>query len=348
MIDFFVRLEDERCVHDADVKTLNKKMQEYHTQTTLHCDQVYRRASTNGLNFTGPESLVLNSASVADVVIDDNGRHIIAYNDTSTETLVETARSNPRIFWERGLVGFGGLGLAIDPMNGSAIEYLSPNLHLTEPLELVDPDIGLTSDGLYRLNFFAVAPSKMNPTQHGPMAAAKPHHFYRTVSSSLSDFPTPDIIVSSSEGSNGGADPAILTRRDGSEILFVGPLDHTTMAWISTNGTDWPTTQPPTFDTKQRFATPDAVPDPNGGYRLYGMTNGRPGEFAVSLSRDGETFTQNQVVMREQGTFNISVGVDPQGTWWAYYNKTDMDCVKKWGANKILPHNGPMGNLPPL
>ena len=233
-------------------------------------------------------------------------------------------------------------------MNGQEIQYLSPNLNLSQPLELVDPDIGLTVDGQFRLNFFAVAPSKMNRTQHGPMAAAKPHHFYRTVSSSLSEFPTPKVIVSSSEGSNGGADPAILTRRDGSEILFIGPLDHTTMAWVSSNGTDWPTSQAPTFDTKQRFATPDAVPDPHGGYRLYGMTNGRPGEFAVSMSTDGETYTQSQIVMREQGTFNISVGVDPKGIWWAYYNKTDMDCVKKWGANKILPHNSSVGHLPPL
>ena len=348
MIDLFIRLEEDGCVHESDVKTLAERMEQYHTQTTLHCDQVYRRSSKDGLKFTGPEELVLEAASVADVVIDGDGRHILAYNDTSTGTLVETARTNPSRFWERGLIGFGGLGLAVDSMKGETIQYLTPNLNLSQPLELVDPDIGLTVDGKFRLNFFAVAPSKMNRTQHGPMAAAKPHHFYRTVSESLSEFPTPDVIVSSSEGSNGGADPAILTRKDGSEILFVGPLDHTTMAWVSKNGTDWPITQPPTFDTKQRFATPDAVPDPKGGYRLYGMTNGRPGEFAVSISKDGETFTTSQVVMREQGTFNISVGVDPSGTWWAYYNRTDMDCVRRWGANKILPHNSTIGNLPPL
>ena len=188
MIDFFIRLEEDRCLHDADVETLNTQMQEYHTQTTLHCDQVYRRSSRNGLNFTGSETLVLTAASVADVVIDNDGRHLIAYNDTSTGTLVKTARSNPTVFWERGLIGFGGLGLAIDAMNGTDIAYLQPNLNLTQPLELVDPDIGLTSDGNFRLNFFAVAPSKMNRTQHGPMAAAKPHHFYRTESSSLSEF----------------------------------------------------------------------------------------------------------------------------------------------------------------
>ena len=135
-----------------------------------------------------------------------------------------------------------------------------------------------------------------------------------------------------------GADPAILTRQDGSEILFVLSI---TRPWGGCQ--KWYrlvlTTEPPTFDSKQRFATPDAVPDPKRGYRLYGMTNGRPGEFGVALSADGENFNQSQVVMRESGTFNISVGVDPKGVWWAYYNRTDMDCVRKWGANKILPPN---------
>ena len=46
------------------------------------------------------------------------------------------------------------------------------------------------------------------------------------------------------------------------------------------------------------------------------MTNGKPGEFAVSISADGENFNQSRVVMREPGTFNISVGVDPKGLWW--------------------------------
>lgn len=355
MIDIFVRLEEERCVHPSDISTLQKRMREYHTQTTLHCDQVYRRSSVDGLNFNGSEEMVLNAASVADVVIDAQGRHIIAYNDTSTDTLVDTVSQQPEVLWERGLIGFGGLGLAVDSRNGQPVEYLNPNLHLTVPLELVDPDIGITADGQYRINFFAVQPTKMNRRQHGPMAAAKPHHFYRSVSNDLNNFPTPDIIVSSSEGSNGGADPAILTRSDGSEILFVGPLDHTTMGWISPDGITWPTASPPTFDTKQRFATPDAVPDPNGGYRLYGMTNGRPGTFEVSLSRDGETFSKSQIVLQEQGAFNISVGVDPQGVWWAYYNKTDLKCVQRWGANKILPHNmqpdksgRPFNTTPPL
>ncbi len=348
LIDIFVRLEEDKCLHEQDSQLLQTRMSTYHTQTTLHCDQVYRRSSVDGLKFDGPEELVLQSASVADLVIDGVGRHIIAYNDTHPTRLSTTAQEKPSAFWERGLIGFGGLGLAIDPMNDTPLQFIEPNLHLETPLELVDPDIGITNDGLYRLNFFAVQPTMMNRTQHGPMASAKPHHFYRTVSSSLTEFPTPDIIVSSSEGSNGGADPAMLSLKDGSEILFVGPLDHTTMAWVSSNGNDWPRFEPPTFNTRQRFATPDAVADPKGGYRLYGMTNGRPGEFQVSLSKDGKQYGKSKVVLRQPNAFNISVGVDPVGVWWVYYNKTDMACVEKWGATKILPPTQGAQGIPPL
>ena len=46
MIDIFIRLESEKCLHPKDTEILEKNMQQYHTQTTLHCDQVYRRSST--------------------------------------------------------------------------------------------------------------------------------------------------------------------------------------------------------------------------------------------------------------------------------------------------------------
>ena len=117
MIDIFIRLENDQCLHSGDIDTLDKNMQRYHTQTTLHCDQVYRRSSPNGLTFTGTEELVLESASVADVVIDNQGRHIIAYNDTSlvlwSKQPAPTLLSlGTRSYW------FRGLGLAVDSMNG--------------------------------------------------------------------------------------------------------------------------------------------------------------------------------------------------------------------------------------
>ncbi len=337
LVDLFRRLENDKCFHPRDVDTLDFRINEYHRKTTVHCDQVYRRSSIDGLTFDGPEELVLKHASVADVYIDDLGRHVLVYNDADPDRLLSTARTHPQHFWERGLIGFGGLGLSIDPMNSSEVQHLQPNLHLDHPLELVDPDIGKTTDGQWRISFFAVQPTQMDTVQFGPMAAAKPHNFFRTVGPTLEDFPTPKVVVASSEGSTGGADPAILSRKDGSEILYVGPLDHTTVGWVSSNGTDWPTTAPPDFNSNMRFATPDAISDPNGGYRLYGMTNGKPGEFQVSHSEDGIQFNKPQIVLRQKGAFNISVGIDPVGVWWAYYNMTDPVCMKSYGSKKVNP-----------
>lgn len=342
LVQLFQRLEKEQCLHSMDVETLRSQMNTYHTQTTVHCDQVFRKSSMDGLDFDGDEEFVLDHASVADVWIEKNGQHVIVYNDVTPDKLVTTALENPNKFWQMGLVGFGGLGIAIDPMNGSAIQTIQSNLHLTEPLELVDPDIGRTASGEWRISFFAVTPAHMNETMFGPMSSAKPHNFYRTTSRDLQNFPTPEIIVASKEGSNGGSDPAMLTRADGSEILYIGPLDRTTMGWISVDGKQWNKDAPPDFDSYRAFATPDAVWNSNSEdsldtYRLYGMTNGRPGEFQVAQSKDGIHFANPKIVLRAPGAFNISVAQDIVGTWWIYYNKTDPSCVAKWGASKILP-----------
>lgn len=331
----FRHLEENQCLHDDDIALLEKNLDEYHKKTTVHCDQVFRRPSMDGKKFDGREELVLKNASVADVWIEKDGRHVIVYNDVTPKLLVEKAQVDPRNFWHMGLVGFGGLGLAVDHMSGRPIEKLATNLHLKAPLELVDPDIARTKEGFWRISFFAVAPSQMNDQQFGPMSAAKPHLFYRTESPTLRDFPTPEVILASSQGSNGGSDPAILERDDGSEILYIGPLDHTTMAWISEDGETWKTEAPPDFNTRLRFATPDAVQAPDGTYRLYGMTNGKPGQFEMAESKDGIKFSKPEIVFAENEAFNISVGVDPVGTWWAYYNKTDQKCIDAWGSQKI-------------
>ena len=105
LVDLFRRLEKEQCFHPRDVDILAKRMEEYHTQTTVHCDQVFRRSSIDGMTFDGPEEKVLDHASVADVYIDDLGRHILVYNDANPDRLLDTARTHPQDFWKRGLVG---------------------------------------------------------------------------------------------------------------------------------------------------------------------------------------------------------------------------------------------------
>ena len=108
LIDLFTRLDQHHCIHKSDILTLTERMNEHHKQTTLHCDQVWRRSSIDGKIFDGPESLVLTSASVADVFIEKTGAHVIAYNDLRPNLLAETMIQDPQKLWRMGLIGYGG------------------------------------------------------------------------------------------------------------------------------------------------------------------------------------------------------------------------------------------------
>ena len=72
------------------------------------------------------------------------------------------------------------------------------------------------------------------------------------------------------------------------------------------------------------------------------MVNGKPGEFQMSKTQDGRRFDNPITVFKDPKAFNISVGVDPVGTWWVYYNKTDETCVREWGSSKVRPPNAPI------
>ena len=117
LLDFFKRLDAEQCLHREDIPLLETKMTEYHKTTTLHCDAIWRRSSIDGKWFDGPEEKVLEAASVADIWIEPDGTHVLAFNDLRVGMLVEQALSDPQIFWRMGLVGYGGLWLAMDRMN---------------------------------------------------------------------------------------------------------------------------------------------------------------------------------------------------------------------------------------
>ena len=109
------------------------------------------------------------------------------------------------------------------------------------------------------------------------------------------------------------------------------------MGWRSADGQVWPVDEAPSFDTGVRAATPDAVRDPAGGYRMYYMVNGQPGRFGLARSADGKVWGEEQIVMEDGDAFNISVAVDPGGNWWAYYNQTDPDCLSRWGSKRVRP-----------
>jgi hypothetical protein len=311
-------------------------MNEHYKQTTLHCDQVWRRSSIDGKVFDGPESLVLTSASVADVFIEDTGAHVIVFNDLRPELLVETSIQDPQKFWRMGLVGYGGLGLARDRLTHGNLEYLETDLHLLHPQEVVDPDLSKTKDGAWRLVWFGVNPDQMNPNAHGPLSSSKPHYFFRAESNNLEDFGSPRVLVRSSEGMTGGADPTMATLPSGEDVLMVGPLDTTVMGWTSKDKKFMPNASPD-INTKAPLASPDLVVLPDGSLRLYGMKNGTPSDIWYYESTDGIRWKKGQLAYRDKSTFNASVAIDPAGTWWLYYNRTDQECLKKWGSKRVLP-----------
>ena len=335
IVELFRRLDEKGALASEEIDAVERFMDSYHRQTTLHCDEIWRRQSPDGLRFGGPGERVLQSASVADVVVGQDGIHTFVYNDTRPGRLVDLLRTDPSRFWAQGLVGFGGIGLS--RWEGPGIREVPLNLHLENIQEAVDPDLALLDDGSWRLVWFGVEPGQMNAEQHGPLASAKPHRFYRSQSQQLGEFPTPQVAVASREGTTGGSDPTVMDLKGGGEILFVGPLDHTAMGWRSADGIVWPTEEAPSLDSRVNAATPDVVSDPAGGYRMYYMVNGSPGRFGLSRSTDGIQWGQEVIVMEDGDAFNISVAVDPQGVWWAYYNRTDSDCLSQWGSKRVLP-----------
>ena len=223
LYDLFVRLDTEQCLHSQDIDLLRQNLREYHHKTTLHCDEIWRRSSIDGKLFDGPQELVLSSGSVPDVHIEPDGTHVIVYNNTDPEMLLTKTLQDPQIFWRMGLVGFGGLGIALDRMNGSGLTFIETDLHLQHPQEVVDPDIGKTPTGEWRLVWFGVDPKGMDENLTGPINAPKPHYFYRSTSYELSDLGKPTVILASNHGSTGGADPAVVTRTDGGETLLILP-----------------------------------------------------------------------------------------------------------------------------
>lgn len=335
IVDLFARLDRRGQLSTADLGWLEGWLDTYHRQTTLHCDSTWRVSSRDGLRFPGPAEQVLGASSVADLAILPDGRQVLVYNDTTPGRLLAVARDDPARFWRQGLVGYGGLGLAID--SGRGFEEVPLDLHLDQLQEAVDPDLGVRPDGTLRLAWFGVPVDAMNPQAHGPLASRKPHRIYRTAAPTVNDFPTPAVAIASTAGSTGGTDPTVLDLDDGGELLLMGPLDHTAVGWRSVDGVDWPTDAPPSLDTHLPAATPDAVRDPSGGYRLYFMQNGQPGLFKVAFSQDGLTWTGTREVLRDPDAFNVSAAVDRDGTWWLVFNRSDAACLAKWGVRRVRP-----------
>ena len=58
IVEIFQRLDQEQCLHREDLTLLKEQVEELHEKTTLHCDEVWRKSSIDGLLFDGPIFLI--------------------------------------------------------------------------------------------------------------------------------------------------------------------------------------------------------------------------------------------------------------------------------------------------
>ena len=320
------RLESQRCLGAEDIAAVEAFMSERYAQSTVYCDVVYRMSSPDGLVFDGPSERVIEHASVPDVVITDSGEHVVVYNDVTPGRLVELLRSDPERFWRQGLLGWGGMGMSVGSAESSAFEEVADlDLNLERLMRVVDPDLGRKPDGAWHAAWFGIQVE--DGMENGALHSNQPHKFFRGSSADLRTFGTPVVAAASTEGSTGGADPTILDLADGGEILYVGPLDNTALGWSSPDGVTWNAEGGADVDSQVPTATPDAMADPRGDYRMHYMRNGDFGNFEVARSKDGRVWESGATMIRTQTGFNLSVARGPDGVWWLYYNETDPDCM---------------------
>ncbi|MSQ03838.1 MAG: exo-alpha-sialidase [Myxococcales bacterium] len=319
------RLDAQRCLHEADILLVEAHMAEEYANATVFCDAVYRRSSADGTSFEGEPERVLGHASVPDVVITDAGEHVLVYNDVTPFRFVELLRTDPERLWRQGMLGYGGVGMAVTTPGTAVTEVLDLDLGFEQLQEAVDADLGRKPDGRWHMTWLGVRVEDMIDGR-GPLFSRMPHHFFRSTSKDLHSFSAPVVAVASNEGSTGGVDPTILDLADGGEILFVSPLDRYAMGWSSSNGEVWSPALPPDVVTTVAGATADALAV-GGAYRMVYMQNGEFGHFRYSTSQDGRTWQEGGTLVRTTDGFNTSVARAPDGTWWLYHNRNEPGCL---------------------
>ena len=331
-VDVLGRLDVQRCLDAEDLETLKALQEDIYTSGNgdVHCHTVYRSSSEDGWHFDGPAERVLEHASVPDIAITSEGHHLLVYNDVTPYKLWRVVRADPERIWRQGLLGYGGLGMSRDRMEGAGFrEILDLDVHNPRLQRAVDPDLTRRADGSWRLAWFGIHLETWG--DGSPLHADKPHQIWHTTGDSWRDFPSAQVAVASEDGAFGGVDPTLLSLDDGGEVLMMGPMPDTVLGWASADGLDWGDTALAHFDTEVPGATPDAMPDPAGGYRMHFLRNGDLGNFQVATSSDGLTWDFSDTTIRDQeGASNPTVAMDPEGTWWLYWNEVDEACLAEW------------------
>lgn len=321
--DLMARLEAQGCLAAEDIDALELAMEDFET-VGLHCDEVLRAWSADGLSGWSQPELVQTEASVPDIHISPDNVHILTFNDVSRGRLVDLVRTDPDRLFRQGLLGLGGMGMAQDAGAGFD-EVTDLDLRLPTLQLVVDPDLSRDIDGVLHLTWFGVVPSSMEDGVWDPVEAAGPHEFFRNRATELTAWDAPQRLVASTLGDGRLADPTLLDLGDGAEVLFLSNPGREITGWSSIDGVQWNPDAEPDRAITVAATTPDVVVVPGGGYRMYFHDN--DDTFHVSTSTDGLTWGTSTEVFRGLNTSGLAVAVDPDGVWWLYYTVRDPACV---------------------
>lgn len=317
------RLGAQGCLDAADTALALAAVDAFHAGTEwVWCDAVYRLSSPDGRSFAGEPELVHANASVPDVGLDAEGRHVVVFNDLGPDRFAATLQADPARFWRQGLIGLGGLSVAVEGADGWDESPI--DLHLPEPALVVDPDLTRRADGDYRLTSFTVPGTALDGVEWDPYRMPGPHAFQRAVGADYAQLPAPALVVSSTAGSYGGADPTVLD--DGAdEILYLGDYSAPMVGWVAPGGVYPGADAAPDVHVPFVGGAPDITPDPAGGWRMY-YADVSAGVLSLATSSDGRSWAPQGPVVTDTELGSPSVVRDADGVWWLYVMKRDPAC----------------------
>lgn len=326
IVDYVQHVADHTCLTDADADGLDTAFEDFYAITDLPCHQVWRVPSADGWTFDGQAEAVLDHGSVPDVWIDADGTHWLAVNDVRPFALTEAVQDTPEALVRVGMPGIGALRLLRGSGASPAFEDVDGvDLALPEPLLVADPDIRRDADGNWDLVWLQTRTSDLIDTLD-PALAAEPHRVVRSLATGAASFAPPQVVVEPTVTSI--VDPTAAAAPDGSLLVYASQGLFDTIAlhgWTWSPG-DPPATAPDASPTVTGVMPDIAVLD-SGEQRLVVMV---PEMDPLELFGRSGFDAAWEPAPAPPGIIDVrnpSIGRDPDGTWWLYFNRVDPTCL---------------------
>ncbi len=262
-------------------------------------DEVRVATSKDGRQFSDLRTTAIRRASVPEAVVDSNGHVWLFYVDSNPKNLLHAVEED-RPF-KTGLIGIGGLAAAKSE-DGNRFAPVEIEIANAVQGEIVDPDIVLGADGVWRLYYLGVPAKDLAPDTPDPARSPGRHRFYLATSKDLVHWEQQGVAWT---GPHGGADPAVYRTGDGTYFILGGG---------SGRSSDGGRTFSETRMSTGRWGQPDVVPV-DGGFRLFYST--RAG-IRSAFSSDGTAWKEEEGVRFREGA-DPSVVRMKDGSWRMYY-----------------------------